>query len=228
MGRQLTLPVALKDEAIFSNFYGQQDIVNCLRMFLNLKGEHFICLVGKSGTGKSHLLQACCHQSHQQQLSASYLPLSKIKLLSPEVLENLESLDLICLDEIEAIAGNKVWEEALFHFYNRIQESNARLLIAVSASPKQLPFKLPDLISRLMWGLTLNLHELSDKDKLKALQLHAKMRGLQLENNVAEFLFNRLSRDMNSLCVTLDKLDQASLVNQRRLTIPFIKSSLLT
>ena len=85
---------------------------------------------------------------------------------------------------------------------------------------------MPDLASRLDWGRVVGLLPLDDADKLRALQLRAQLRGLSLSDDVGRYLLQHLARDMRSLCHALERLDRASLVAQRRLTLPFIKQVL--
>jgi DnaA family protein len=89
-----------------------------------------------------------------------------------------------------------------------------------------LNINLPDLESRLNWGTTFQIRSMSDDDKAEALVKRAKMRGLTLTEEATRFLLSRVSRDMRALLDILDKLDHASIVEQRKLTIPFIKTIL--
>jgi DnaA-homolog protein len=116
--------------------------------------------------------------------------------------------------------------QALFNLYNRIRDAGKLLLVAAVIGPRELPVKLPDLASRLQWGLTLQVHSLDDQDKQQALQLRARARGLELSDEVAHFIIQRLPRDMNELFWQLNRLDHASLAEQRKLTIPFVKKIL--
>ena len=63
MASQLTLGLALRDDATFSNFYPGDNLalLNHLQVFSAGKGEQFIYLWGAAGMGRTHLLQACCH-----------------------------------------------------------------------------------------------------------------------------------------------------------------------
>ena len=224
---QLTLNVQLNDFAQFSNFFANEKnsiAVNFLQKFLQSTNTNYAYLWGKVGTGRSHLLQACCHQAEQLNLVTAYLPLSEP--LAVEMLENLEFSDLVCLDDVDAVLGNKVWEHALFHFFNRIKDSGKHLLISGSCAPRELRINLADLQSRLTSGTIFQLSELRDTEKLQALQLHANNRGMQLPDEVGDFLLRRCTRDMLALFAILDNLDKASLAEQRKLTIPFVKQVL--
>jgi DnaA family protein len=215
---QLTLNIRLRDDATFANFYSENN--QQLITHLQNSSDQFIYLWGKPGSGRSHLLQATCQAVN----TAIYLPMTTE--LKPEILSGLENMDILCLDDIHHIAGIKSWEETIFHLFNKVSANNARLIIAANTPPTILTITLPDLKSRLASGITFQVQSLSDQQKLAALQLRAKNRGLQLSKEAGKFLLNRYARDTNSLFDILEKLDQASLAAQRKLTIPFIKTIL--
>lgn len=159
--------------------------------------------------------------------TAYYVPLEQFSHFSPEMLEGLEQYDLVCLDNIEAIKGNALWEEAIFDLFNRLYErQQSRIFITAHASPASLGLTLPDLASRLTWGQIYQLGELNDDEKLSALKLRANLRGFDINQDVGMFLLKRLNRDMKSLFTALEKLDIASITKKRRLTIPFVKEIL--
>ena len=87
---------------------------------------------------------------------------------------------------------------------------------------------LADLKSRMASGLTFELHELTGVEKIAGLKLRAQLRGLDLNDQAAQFLLHHYARDTKNLFVMLDRLDKAALAAQRKLTIPFIKSVLET
>jgi DnaA-homolog protein len=225
---QLPLSLRLKDEATFANFYPGRntEIITELAKTASGSGERMIYLCGSRGQGRSHLLQAACHQAHQQQLTSVYLPLGSLQNFSPDMLDGLESLSLVCIDDLHVIAGRLEWEEAVFHLYNRIHDAGNRLVIAANDLPKQIALHLPDLISRLSWGIVYQLHALTDEEKLAALTMRADSRGISLSEETAKYILNHCPRHMGTLLAALDALDNASLAAQRRLTIPFVKEVL--
>jgi len=229
MLQQLSLSLRLRDEAKFSNFYQQnnEQVVRSLQEMAAGNGEQFIYLWGAASSGRTHLLHAVCAQANELHRQAVYIPLGDFTQLQAEILEGLEhTADIICIDDIQSIATHSEWEQALFHFYNRVRQSNSKLIITGNTPPAQLAIKLPDLLSRLAWGLCLTVHSLKDEEKLSALQLRAQCRGLKLSEAVGRFLLNRYSRDMSALFNVLEELDSHALVAQRALTIPFVKEVL--
>lgn len=227
MSVQLPLSLRLRDDATLENFLPGANgaLVAAVRASAAGTGDRFLCFWGPPGSGRTHLLQAACHLAGGLELPAAYLPLGET-LLAPEVLEGLESLALVCLDDLDRVAGAAEWETALFHFYNRAREAGTVLLVAAGKPPGGLGIRLADLRSRLAWGPVYQLRPLDDGGKLALLRLRAQARGLQLEDGVAAYLLRRCARDPRDLMELLETLDRASLVNQRRLTIPFVKSVL--
>jgi DnaA family protein len=154
------------------------------------------------------------------------LSFSELKQLSVEVLDGLENIDLICLDDVQLIAGDKLWQRAVFDLFNRVIEQNKRLIITGDQSVSKLKLGLADLVSRLSWGMTEQIKPLDDEEKLIALKFRAQQRGLLLTDEVAKYLLSHLSREMSHLILALGELDEASIREQRKITIPFIKAIL--
>lgn len=228
---QLPLGVRLRDDATFANYYpgANAAALGYVERLCEADAgwtESLIYLWGGEGVGRSHLLQAACLRFEQRGEPAVYLPLAEVVEYGPALLDNLEQCELVCLDDLDAVAGRSDWEEALFHLFNRLRDSGRRLLLTASTSPRELPVQLADLQSRLTLALVFQLQSLSDEDKLRALQLRASRRGLHLSDEVGRFILTRGERSMSALFELLERLDQASLQAQRKLTIPFLKETL--
>lgn len=228
MNNQLPLSLQAPENASFDNFIvgqNQQLIFSLLD-----DNEQLIFLWGEHHSGKSHLLQAMVEHYRNLGLNCLYIPLQVNDDGSPELsyelLTGLEEMDLLCLDDIHNIISEPQWEEALFHFFNRIRDNKGRLVLSANANAVNLDIHLNDLKSRLSWGLTYQCQALSDDDKVKALQLRAQQRGFSLTDDVVRYLLTHVSRSMLELMMLLDKLDYESLVEQRKISIPFIKKYL--
>jgi DnaA family protein len=225
---QLPLGLALQDSARFDSYFPglNREVVQQLQLAAAGKGENLVYVAGARGMGKTHLLQAACHSAGQCNRAATCLPLQELLGLAPAVLEDLEQLDLICLDDVAAIAGHADWERAVFDLFNRVRTTGGTLLVAGEQRPDQSGLDLPDLVSRLGWGVTYTLKPLADEDVIAALACRAQGRGLELPEETAQFLLRRFPRDLPTLFALFDTLDTASLIEQRRLTIPFVKAVL--
>jgi len=228
MAQQLPLPLGFNPEQGFAQFWPgpNHELIEHLRRISVQPGEALTFLWGPSGRGKTHLLNACCSRAAEHGRSTAYLPLTLLLEHGPEILDGLESYQFISLDDVERVAGRPTAELALFHLFNRARDQGQTLAMAATLPPAQLPIELPDLASRLTWGLTLPVRALCGDDTLQALSLRASHLGLQLPPAVGRYLMNRAPRDLPAQLALLDRLDQASLAAQRRLTIPFVKSLL--
>lgn len=224
-GGQFPLRIRLRDEARFVNFHAGRNaaVVARLREWLATSPAGPLLLCGDAGAGKSHLLNAACLSFEQEGLEALYLSLSEAAALAPEALEGFECFDLVCLDELEALPGSLAWQEALLHLYNRILDGGGHLLIASRTLPASGDWLLADLASRLRAAPVLQLALPRDEDRHAMLTARASSRGLILPDEVAGYILRRAPRDTGRLLGILDRLDEASLQHQRRLTVPFVK-----
>lgn len=226
---QFTLPVTLPEDETLDSFFSPSPhpAVDYIRQYLaQPMGKAPLYLFGASGCGKSHLLYAACVQAQEMGLTSQLLALEHWQQLDARVLDDLEHLDLVCLDNIQAIATDLSWQTAVFDLYNRMAEQGHCLIIVANQAPAQLGFQLADLVSRLQACTSFQLRLLSDADKQQLLQHKAHLRGMELSSDVARYLLNRQQRDIRALLAILDTLDQASIVHQRKITIPFVKAVL--
>lgn len=216
---QIPLQIKLDDAATFENYLPGENtgIVSILRS----ASEPCIYLWSPEATGKTHLLQALCHQLPAGE--TIYLPLGELVTQPAAVLDGLEQFVQVCLDDVQSIAGDDDWETGLFHLFNRLREQGGRLCLTGTLPPAQLGLRLPDLQSRFSWGPVFQLLPLHDDGKIRAMQLRASRRGFDLPEDVASYLLRRYPRDLHNLFTLLDRLDDATLQAQRRLTIPFVK-----
>lgn len=229
--RQLSLNVHLDDDATFGNYFvaegsGNGLVLRAVRDLLDDRPlEPFIYLWGQPGVGVSHLLQAACHAASERQLRSQYLPLEELAGFAAEQLfEGLEQMDLVCLDGLQHVMGQPGWDAAMFHFYNRLRDNpRSRLLVSADCAPRDLGSQLPDLVSRMGWGVAYHVLPMDDQQKLQALQGRARSRGLDLTDDVVQYVISHASRDMADLVECLDRIDSASLAEKRRVTIPFLK-----
>lgn len=233
--QQLVLPIQLSIETTFDNYVAGDNaaVLMHLQRLLSYEEKTPLFLYGKKGVGKTHLLQACCHYAAQHQLEAIYLPLHYKEQFSPAILEGLEKLDLLCIDNLQDLTQpplefgmQAVWEEALFHCYNRILQSKTRLIFAATKRPHELSLELPDLISRLQACLVLQIKPLSDSEKIKVLMQKSQERGFEISEEVVNYLLNHSQRDLSHLLVWIERLDQFSLSTQRKITLPLLRQCL--
>jgi DnaA-homolog protein len=219
--KQLALGVRLRADAVFESYWPglNSEVIAALRA----QSTAPLWLWGAGGSGKTHLLQAVCAAAGE---AAAYFPLDRSLALPPEALAGFERTPVLCIDNVDAVAGDLGWERALFRLFNDAAELRTRLIFAAAAPPRRADWSLEDWRSRAAACVVYQLRELDDEGRIEALRLRAAQRGLQLPYDTSEYLLKRVPRDLRSLFDILDELDEASLAAQRRLTIPFIREAL--
>ena len=222
---QLALPLGLQDHAVFESFLpaGNESLVAFLQNTAEQGEGPGGWIWGPASAGKTHLLQAVCERAGDR---AQYLPLGDLIDVGPEILDGLASRHFVCLDDVDRVSANDGWETGLFQLFNATMDAGHVLICSASAAPREAGFRLPDLASRFMRLPAFHLDSLADKDRVAALQLRARHRGIDLPDDTASYLLSRSQRDMASLYALLDRLDFESLREQRKLTVPFVRKVL--
>ncbi len=225
---QVPLQFEFQSNQTFASFFpgNNGEVIEQLQALSGSGDEQQLYLWGEAGTGKSHLLQACCQYAKQFGKDPFYLQFNADSLPSPALLDGLEEFELVCFDDIHAVENHRDWEHALFRFYNAHRQNNHKLLLAADCPPKYLPFELPDLKTRMSWGLTLKIQPLRDDQLIDALTYKAHYLGFDIPATVGRFLLNHYVHDLPALWLLLEKIDKATLAAQRRLTVPFLKQIL--
>lgn len=228
MNRQLPLGLELRSPTRLDDFIAgdNREILELLHRQLTEQGEQQLYIHGAPGTGRSHLLLGQCNAARALGWSPAYLPAGEIIEHPPHLLEGMEQYPLIAIDDVDRFAGRKTWEVALFGLFNRAREQGCRLLFSSTAAAPLAGFGLPDLSSRLAWGVNYRLRPLDDLQRQQLLMGIASRRGLDMPLEVARYLLERYSRDLPRLTALVRRLDHDSLAEQRRLTIPFVRTRL--
>jgi len=224
---QIPLPLNPLRDNRFDNFVAGPNLalVEALKNIPEEPGAN-VFLSGAEGSGKTHLLNALCVATRERGGRAFYLALKRLPKDAIASLQGLEQLDLVCVDDLHAVAGDRDWEEALFHCFNRIREANGRLLVTSRERLSALRLGLPDLASRLAWGLRLQLQPLEDGDKMTVIKLHGDALGLSLPDEVQAYLLKHHDRSMAALIQTVERLHEVALTVKRRITVPLAREVL--
>ena len=183
-------------------------------------------LSGASGSGKSHLLLAACAEASAAGRAVAYLPLKLFDARAADALSHQGAIQLACIDDVQAIVGDRAAEIALFDLHNRVRDGGGALLYAADATPLQLALLLPDLRSRLAQCTQFAVTVPDETQRRIILRERAAARGLEIDDAVMDYLFRRVGRDLGTLTASLDRLDRASLAAQRRITVPFLRQTL--
>ena len=222
--KQLVLDIAPSPLPTLANFVPGRnaELLQTLgNILVGLERERFVYLWGGAGCGKSHLLQGMAGICMRNKMSTAYVACDA----NTSFVAGGEA-DCVTVDDVDRL--NAKAQIGLFNLYNRIRDDgSALLLVSGPAAPAQLKLTVrEDLVTRLGWGLVYQVHELTDEEKTKAMKSHAASRGLDLSQEVCDYLLRHGRRDLPSLMTTLDALDSYSLANRRKVTVPLVRELL--
>jgi len=209
---QLLLDIAPDSRPSLDNFVvgRNPELLSALRHAMaGSSSERCFYVWGETGSGKSHLLQACVRAAQDAQQSAIYAQ-GRVP----------QSAALVAVDDVEAL--DDAAQIGLFDLYNQMRDSGGMLLVSGKESPLHLKLR-DDLRTRLGWGLVYQLHGLSDDEKAHALMQHALFRGFVLPAEVTQYLLRHGQRDLPSLMALLEALDEHSLRLHRVPSVPLLK-----
>ena len=219
MSEQLILPLATPESRTFDRFLAGSNAELIARLRQPDAGFDCLWLFGESGVGKTHLLQALCHEEP----SASYIPAREI---GADSVEGYGLSDVATVDDVHCWLGCREAEVALLALYHRLAARRARLVLTADRSPLDVTFAVADLASRLRAAACYRVAPLGDEDRKRLLINAGRERALELPEDVVNYLLQRVSRDQRELLRLLDRLDRLSLAAHRRITIPFVKKAL--
>lgn len=228
---QLPLRLAPAKGRRFGNYEVTPDnaeLVDAVRRIATERTPERVLIAGDAGAGKSHLLEAACAAAGAGGQAVAFAPMREWRAQRIDAVQGLGRSGLLCIDDIDAVAGDREWEEALLALVEASASGRNRLLVSARALPSNLPFALADLQSRLNAAAVYRLRELDDESRARALRRHARGRGMDIPDDVLGYVLTRHRRDMASLVALLDRLDYHSMAHQRRLTVPFVRGLIET
>ncbi len=224
--KQLTFPWNKPFKSSLKSFYVDPRNDQLLKNIKDLSFDDNLYIYGVKNSGKTYLLQSLCNEYSKNKKSALFLPLKEVVKYGLDIIESIEDMDLVCIDGIEIIQNKKEWEVGLFNLINNSLQTGCRLIFTSSYNYEKAIFTLPDLDSRIKKFSSYELFPIGDDYLLDALKNIAKLSSISLGDREAQYLITYTKRNMSDLVKILESLDQLSMENKRRITIPLIKELL--
>ena len=189
-----------------------------------LKGRlpDFSYVWGIQGTGKTHVLNACRRWHERQVVKTMMISAEQMKSVP---IENIlpPDLQLLLVDDIDILQGNRDDETLAFNLYNHCKANGISLIYSASVSPRSDTWCLPDLKSRLNAGQILPLEVLTGPKALALFEKQLIEKGVAFDAAVIPYVEKHLSSDYPSLCQLLQIIETETLKEKRRLTVPLLK-----
>jgi DnaA family protein len=210
--QQLLLDIRPPAEPDLARFVAGRNIELMAQLQAMLDGtaaERVVYVWGAPGSGKSYLLAAWANACRARGLDVG--------------VSGLDAAEAVIADQVDN------WDEAQqragFAAFNQVREAGGLWLASGNTAPATLPL-MPELRTRLGWGLVFQLRGLDETEKRAALGRHAETLGFRLEPQIAEYLLSHTARDMQSLLRVLEALDRFSLETRRPITLPLLRQLL--
>ena len=223
--RQLTFPWKKNFKSSLSSFYCDPKNKRLLNELKNLEGGD-IFIYGTRNIGKTYLLQAICNYYNTNSRSSLYIPLKDVKSYDTAIIDNVSSLDLVCVDGLDQIANKLEWEIALFNLINNCLNTECRLIFSANFQHKTLQFGLPDLESRIKKLNSFEMMPVQDIYLKEALLHISAFRSINLGEKEIKYLLGYTKRNLSDLVLIIERLDSLSMELKRKITIPLIKDYL--
>lgn len=180
--------------------------------------DQVIALSGPAGCGKTHLSRVWCKKAKASLIEARTLGEANIGQLLQQ--------PAIVVENMHELTGSG--EAALFHLINGMREQGGYLLLTGIGLPGYWPAQLPDLSSRIK---ALHFVEIAPPDDGLLGAVLVKLfddRQLNVSLDVVNYLTPRIERSTDAARTIVAAIDEAAMVQKRRITLPFVRDILET
>lgn len=202
----------------------------------NPGGTRFNPLViyGDSGLGKTHLVQAIGNEilKHKPGHKALYTTSDRFTMEFIDSIQNnkvndfvnfYRSIDILIVDDIQFFAGKEKTQDNFFHTFNALHQAGKQLILTSDKAPKDLKDVDDRLISRFQWGLTVDVQPPDLEMRMAILQKKSRDEGIELENDIIEYIARNVKSSIRLLEGTLIKLIAKTTFDKKPLDIDLAK-----
>lgn len=174
-------------------------------------------IYGGVGLGKTHLMQATGHaiREKNKHLRVSYISSEKfmnelinaIRFDKTQTFrEKYRSIDVLLMDDVQFLAGKERTQEEFFHTFNALHNDQKQIFITSDCPPREIPTLEERLHSRFEWGLIADIEPPDLETKVAILKRKADIDGVNLPDDIAFFIANKVKSNVRELEGTLVRL----------------------
>ena len=229
---QLSLNVALEDYVSLDKFIdckSTQDFLNFLRSTISdnsISNLYFIW--GAEGVGKSYIMQSLNREFLDLGKKTFHLSLADKRISSHEIFQNLDSMDIVIIENIDHLPADEAWESEVFKLLNEALSVNTKIYISSQVVSKDLRISLKDLMSRLSYCTAIEVPEISQEEKIEALKQSSSRKGINLDTKTIQYIINNTSRSLSDLLQLINDIDSFSLKKKKKVSVSLVKEFLNT
>jgi chromosomal replication initiator protein len=239
--RQYIIHFPARPEYRFSNFIvsqGSSFALSCARDICSGDPVPYqsLYLSGASGLGKTHLLMSIGNH-----LAETGSPANALYVHCRDFIESLDrgesglpgnlgtpgsEIDFLLLDDIDRITAHPAAQETLYRVYNQTLEQGGKMVFAGRTPADQLEKTESFLTSRFKWGMTAELLPMDDEATAQLIHKLAEDLGLEIPDKIITWLLNRIPRDFQSVKSAVTRINEESLRQKHKVTLPLVKTAL--
>ncbi|MCK5943689.1 MAG: chromosomal replication initiator protein DnaA [Planctomycetes bacterium] len=192
---------------------------------------------GNVGLGKTHLLQAICHTVLRRDPNARVLYMScedftnsYIQAIQAHRIDTFRDYhrgaDVLVIDDVQFLANKEKTQDEFFHTFNALFDGQRQIVLSSDRPPVEIPTIEERLVSRFKWGLVAEV-ETPCVDTRKAIVSHkAAGRGVELPDDVAQFLAERVTSNIRELEGAVIKVVGFAAITDQPITLSLAESCL--
>jgi chromosomal replication initiator protein len=181
-------------------------------------GFNPLFLYGGVGLGKTHLMHAIAWELTNRTsnpVSVAYMSAEKFMYRfiaairsqsTMEFKENLRSVDVLMIDDLQFLIGKDNTQEEFFHTFNYLVEQGKQIVVSADKSPSDLNGLEHRLRTRLGCGMVADLHSTTYELRISILEAKAARAGIDVPVKVLEFLAHKITSNVRELEGALNRL----------------------
>ncbi|MDH3492089.1 MAG: chromosomal replication initiator protein DnaA [Acidobacteriota bacterium] len=174
-------------------------------------------IYGGVGLGKTHLMHATGHaiRKKNRHLRVAYISAEKFmnELINAirydktqTFRDKYRSMDVLLMDDVQFMAGKERTQEEFFHTFNALHNDQKQIIISSDTPPREIPTLEERLHSRFEWGLIVDIEPPDLETKVAILKRKADMSGIDLPDDIAFFIANKVKSNVRELEGSLVRL----------------------
>jgi len=194
-------------------------------------------IYGNSGLGKTHLLQAVCFEAYNR------FPNAVIQFLSCEEFVNrfiraieegdlagfqdrFRNVDMLVIDDVQFLREREHSQEEFFHTFNALYNNGKQIILSADSAPAKIPSLEQRLISRFNWGLVARIDPPTYETRVAIVQKKAHLRGLDIPDQVAEYIAQKLQANIRELEGALTAIYAVATTTGQQITLELARAAL--
>ena len=202
------------------------------------KAYNPLFIYGGVGLGKTHLLQAVCHQlksKSQKNLKIQYLSSERF---TNELIDAIQhrstaafrqkyrNMDMLVIDDIHFIAGKESTQEEFFHTFNTLYDAHKQIVISSDRPPKEIANLEEKLVSRFSWGLTTDIQPPDLETRVAILKKKIEREPVAVPDDVIFFIAQLIKTNIRELEGALIRTIAYSLLEEKPITLELAREVL--